>query len=104
MKLCTTTVITGLDQKAHFAIVPVGEPGWPIAVFGCATGAGAKKAKDEAEFFAAAPAMLDMLELLAKEFGAINPAFPLSAGKAVVLDALAERASKLVAKHAALRL
>ncbi len=100
MQLCTTTVVTGLDNKEHFAVVALGQTGWPIALFGPTTGAKAKKSEAEAKFFADAPVMMDMLEVLAQEFGNINPAFPLSAGKIVELQRLVERASTLVAKHA----
>jgi hypothetical protein len=100
MKICTTTVVTGLDHKEHFAIVAVGHPGWPIALFGPTGGANAKKSEAEAKFFADAPAMYDMLEHLSKEFGNINPDFPVSAGKVAEMKLLVERASSLVAKHA----
>lgn len=100
MKLCTTTTLTGLDLKEHFAIVYVGQPNWPVAQFGFASGANAKKTEAEAKFFADAPVMMDMLEHLAKEFGNFNPKFPLSDGKINELQTLVERASSLVAKHA----
>jgi len=100
MRLCTTTVVNGLDNKPHFAVVAVGQPYWPLALCGPTDGALAKKSKAEAEFFADAPIMRDMLDLLTKEFGNINPNFPLSAGKINELQLLVERASSLVYKHA----
>lgn len=99
MKLCKTTVMVGLDQQEHYAIVAVGQPGWPIGLFGPTRGANAKHNKVEAGFFADAPAMMDMLEHLAKEFGDLDLSQPLSPGKLTMLDALAARASALVAKH-----
>lgn len=100
MKLCTTTIITGLDLLDHFAIVQVRQPNWPIAQFGFASGANAKKTEAEAKFFADAPVMMDMLEHLAKEFGNVSPQAPLSDDRCIDLQMLAERASRLVAKHA----
>lgn len=103
MKLCTVQTVTGLDNKPHFAIAGVGQPGWPIALFGPADGPLAKKSKAEAAFFADAPAMMDMLEVVVKEFKDINPAFPLSNGKMAELQILTERAFGLLAKHAEVR-
>jgi hypothetical protein len=100
MKLCTTTIVTGLDNKEHFAVVAVGQPSWPIALFGLTNGAKAKKSEAEAKFFADAPVMMDILEVLVHEFGNINPNFPLSAGKVAEMQRLVERASTLVTKHA----
>lgn len=99
MKLCTTTVVTGLDQKEHYAIVAMGQPGWPIGLFGLSSGPNAKQSKAEAQFFADAPVMMDMLERLVHEFGTINGAFPLGAGKLAELETLVTRASALVEKH-----
>lgn len=100
MKLCTTTVVTGLDGKNHFAIAAVGQQSWPIAVFGLVDGANAKLSEAEAKFFADAPAMMDMLEYLADEFGGdISPNIAAEQSK---LESLVERAASLVAKHASL--
>lgn len=92
MKLCTTTTVTGLDGKEHFAVVAVGQPGWPLALCGLTKGAQAKKSEAEAKLFADAPSMLDMLETLALEFGGINPEFPIAPGKQAHLAELVERA------------
>lgn len=103
MKLCTVTTVNGLDNKPHFAIAAIGQPAWPIAILGLVEGSMAKKSKAEAEFFADAPAMMDMLEVLVKEFSQVNPDFPLGAGKIVELQNLAERAASIVAKHAGVK-
>lgn len=101
MNICTTTRVTGLDGKEHFAVVAIGQPGWPLALCGLTSGALAKKNEAQAKIFADATIMLDMLEVLARECSNINPAFPLSNGKLAELMVLAERASSLVAKHRA---
>lgn len=101
MKLCTTSRVTGLDGKEHFAVVAVGQPGWPLALCGPTQGSMAKESQSYAELFAAAPAMLDMLEVLVREFARINPNSPIPAngGKMTELVNLTERAAALVAKH-----
>lgn len=98
MKLCTVTQVTGPDNREHYAVVALGQLNWPLALCGFTTGPNAKTSKKEAETFAAAPVMLDMLEHLAKEFGNINPKFPLSDGKLAELALLTERAQTLVGK------
>lgn len=99
MKLCTTAIVTGLDGKEHFAVVPVGQPGWPVALCGPTTGAMKKESEAAAKLFADAPAMRDMLGVLVTEFATINPAFPLSGGKLAELQTLVERASAIHNKH-----
>lgn len=101
MQLCTTTVITGLDQREHYAIVQIGQPGWPIGLFGPVNSPNAKRNKAEAEFFAAAPAMMDMLEALADRFGSVDTTIPLSREKTAELAHLVQRAALLVAKQRA---
>ena len=100
MKLCTVGIVDGFGGKKQYAIQPLGKGGssQTVGLFGYAEGAYAKKNKQEADFFAAAPAMYDMLEFLVKEVGNINPNFPLSAGKVAELSLLVERAGKLVEK------
>lgn len=99
LRLCTTTRVIGLDGREHFAVVAIGQPNWPLALCGFTSGSLARKSEAEAKLFADAPVMLDMLEILAKEFGNINPAFPLSDGKMAELRTLAERAGRLLGKH-----
>lgn len=99
MNLCTTSRVTGLDGKEHFAVVALAQQGWPLALCGPTDGAMAKESEAYAKLFADAPVMLDMLEVLKTEFSAINPAFPLSAGKLAELTNLVERATNLVNKH-----
>lgn len=99
MRICTTTKVTGLDGKEHFAVVALGQTGWPIALFGPTEGANAKKSEDEAKFFADAPAMSDLLEALCWEFGNFNQNDPVTADKAAFLASLVERAGSLLEKH-----
>lgn len=90
MRLCSVSITTGNDGKEQYAVVPMGVK-TPVALCG--------KDKQAASLFADAPAMLDMLELLAKEFSNLNPKFPMGAGKQAELASLAERAQRVVAKH-----
>lgn len=99
MKLCTVTTMNGLDNKLHFAVVEIGAPHWPLALCGLVGGRLAKDSEAQAKLFADAPAILDILEVLAGEFGNINPRFPLAAGKMAELATLAERAAGMVSKH-----
>lgn len=99
MKLCTTTRLTGLDGKEHFAVVAVGQPNWPLALCGFTNGNNAQQSEAEANLFADAPSMLDMLEVLVAEFSNVNPSFLLSAGKMVELTNLADRAALMCKKH-----
>lgn len=99
MKLCTTQIVTGPTGKQHFAVVAAGQPGWPLALCGPVDGPLAKQSEAEAKLFADAPVMLDMLEVLVREFSNVNPIFPLSEGKLAELKTLTERASGLCAKH-----
>lgn len=103
MKLCTTAVVTGYDQKPHYAIVSIGEPGWPIALMGFSTGPNAAESKAEAEFFADAPAMFDMIEHLAKQFDSLTLNGSITPGQLAQLDVLTERAAALAKKHAKVR-
>lgn len=91
MRLCSVSIVaSGADGKEQYAVVPMGVK-TPVALCG--------KNKQAASLFADAPAMLDMLELLAKEFGNLNPNFPMGAGKQAELAALAERAQRVADKH-----
>lgn len=99
MKLCTTTRVTGLDGKEHFAVVAVGQPNWPLALCGFTSGSNAKQSEAEASLFADAPSMLDMLEVLVAEFSNVNQSFPLAAGKLAELKSLTDRATSMCKKH-----
>ena len=101
MKLCTTTHITSLDGKERFAVVAVGQLGKPLALCGPTQGVGAQESEAYAKLFADAPAMLDMLELLVREFSNINPDTPIQANSGMMAElvSLTERAAGLVAKH-----
>ena len=103
MQTTTTIIGVGLDGKPHHMIVETGKPGWPLACCGVAEGSGAKQAKLEAEFFASATSMYEIIEALTKEFCNINPDFPLSEGKIAELHVLIERSEVLVSKFKNLR-
>jgi hypothetical protein len=98
MKNCTVGIVDGFVGKKQYAIQTLGTGGssHTVGLFGYAEGANAKKNKQDADFFAAAPAMHDMLVHLVKELGNVNPDFPLSAGKVAEISLFVERASKLV--------
>jgi hypothetical protein len=99
MKLCTTTKVTGNDQEEHFAVVAVGQPGWPLALCGKTKGSMSKQSEAYAKLFADASAMLDLLEALYGEFSNINANFPLSAGKLAFLGDQMDRAKQFLNKH-----
>ncbi len=99
MNLCTVTTMHGLDNKLHFGVVEIGKPHWPLALCGPVEGPLHKESEAQAKLFADAPAMCDMLEVLAAEFGNTNSEFPLAAGKLAELATLAERAARVVARH-----
>jgi hypothetical protein len=101
MKLCTVTTMMGLDGREHFGIVALGQPNWPLAICGLTDGPNRARSYAEAQCLADAPAMLDVLEVLSREFGAINPEFPLGPGKMAELMILSERAARFIKKHAA---
>ncbi|MYM92478.1 hypothetical protein [Duganella vulcania] len=103
MKPCTVAVITGYDQKPHFAIVHADQPGWPLALLGFATGLGMTENRAQAEFFAAAPTMFELLEHMTKEVVSLNTTTVLPPGHQAKLSMLAERAAVLVARHAKAR-
>ena len=92
MKLCTATTLQGPDGKMHYGVVAIGQPGWPLALCGPVDGSNAQQSKAEAQMFADAPAMLDMLEHLVTTVDSIP-----SAPDALLV--LAERAKRLCAKH-----
>ncbi len=99
MKLCTTKVVNGLDNKPHYAIVALGQPGWPLLLGGLADGAMDKESKAEVEFFARAPVMNDMLEQLADLLKGVSPDGIVKGEKLESLCALACRAAALVKKN-----
>lgn len=96
MKLCKVVQVTGPDGKEHFAVAALGNLNWPLALCGFATGPNAQASKKEAETFAAAPSMLDMLERLVEIVSNSKPT--LSDKELSELSALAERAQNLVEK------
>lgn len=99
MQLCTVTKVTGPDSKEHFCIVGIGQPNWPLALCGLTSGPNVLRSELEAKLFADAPAMLDMLEVLNREFGNINPNFPIAPGKMNELRVLVDRATSMCLKH-----
>lgn len=99
MKLCTTKVVNGLDNKLHYAIVAVGQPGWPLLLGGVANGAMDKESKAEAEFFSRAPVMNDMLEHLVGLLKDVSPDGVVKGEKLKELCVLATRAAGLVEKN-----
>lgn len=103
MQLCTVTKVTGPDGKEHFCVVGLGQPNWPLALCGLTSGPNALRGELEAKLFADAPAMLDMLEVLMREFGNLNQNFAIGSGKLNELKVLVDRASMICQKHEKIR-
>ncbi len=102
MKLLTLSV-TDDGGKPRFVIHPVGKKDSPVALCGVAEGSGAEQARLKAQFLSTAVPMYDMLEQLFREYGNLNPNFPISAGKQAELKSLCERAGQLVDRFKDLR-
>lgn len=103
MKLCTITRVMGLTGKEHFAVVPIGQPGWPLALCGPTSGPNARHNELEAQFFADAPIMMDMLEDMSRELAEFGLTGAVDGTKTSTLPVLLERVNRLVEKHAQVR-
>ena len=100
MKAYTTTVITGLDNQPHYAVIATEQPHWPIALLGPTTGPNAKTSQAEATFFADAGTMIDLLAFLASEFGNTTASPLTDSRQQRKFQHLVDKATLLITKHA----
>ena len=99
MKMLTTRIVAGLDNKPRFAIVEMGETGRPLAVGGLVDGPESKKSQAEAMFLADAMAMRDILEALRDQFKDLDLTSPLDQYQMSNLKRIVTRADTVVQKH-----
>lgn len=98
----TVTRIQGLDRQEHCAVVAVVKPHttWTVALCGPTRGAFARESEREANLFADAPAMLDLIQRVHAELAGTDLASLPGPGKLDYVNELLERADSIVSRHA----